>query len=245
MQSSNPAFTKQAVERMTALESKRSMTKSGTMGKTALLMLFVVGAAAANWQLAASQNPMAVTLMWGGSIAALILGFAIVFSKRPNPMLIILYALCEGLLLGGISYVFSQVYSGIVVQAVLLTFTIAVGMFGAYSSGLIKPSAKFRAGVIGATIGIALFYVVILLLSLFGIVLPAVTISGPLAIGIAALIVVVAALNLVLDLDFIDKAEQAELPQDFEWYGAFGLMVTLVWLYISILRLLAVLNNSR
>lgn len=245
METSNPAFSKKAVERMTELTSKRAMTKPGTMGKTLLLLLFVVGAAFANWQLAAASNPFAITLMWGGSITALILSFAIIFARRPNPMLIIIYAMCEGLMLGGISYLLGEVYSGIVVRAILLTFTISLAMFGAYSSGLIKPTARFRAGVIGATIGIALFYLVILVLSLFGIVLPAITIAGPWAIGIAGIIVVVAALNLVLDLDFIDKAVAAELPEDFEWYGAFGLMVTLVWLYISILRLLAVINNSR
>lgn len=215
------------------------------MSKTFLLLAFVIVAGAANWQLAAAQNPLALTLTWVGALVALGLSFAIIFAKRPNLMLIILYAIAEGLVLGGVSYLFNDAYSGIVLRAVLITLAISFAMFGAYSTGLIRPTQKLRAGIIGATLGILIFYVVIMLLGLFGIVIPSLTVAGPWAIGIAGLIVVVAALNLVLDLDFIDQSVKAQAPADFEWYGAFGLMVTLIWLYISILRLLAIINNSR
>lgn len=245
METSNPAFSEAAVKRMTQHVASKTMTKGGAMGKTFLLLAFVIAAAAVNWQLAAAQNPLALSLTWFGMLVALGLSFAIIFAKKPNPMLIILYALTEGLVLGGVSFLLNDAYAGIVVRAILLTLAIAVAMFGVYSSGLIRPTDKFRAGVIGATFGILIFYLVLLVLGVFGVVLPSITYAGPLAIIIAGVIVVVAALNLVLDLDFIDKSIRAEAPADFEWYGAFGLMVTLIWLYISTLRLLAVINNSR
>ena len=246
METSNPAFSEAAVKRMKAsAESHKSMTKSGAMVKTALLLVFVVAAGAINWQLAASQNPLAITLTWVGALAALGLSLAVIFARRPNPVLIILYAIAEGLLLGGVSYIFNEAYSGIVVQAVLLTVAIFAAMFGLYGASVIRPTRKFQAGVLAATFGILIFYLITLILSLFGVQLTSLIVAGPLAIGIAAVIVIVAALNLLLDFGFVDEAVQANMPAEFEWYGAFGLMVTLIWLYVSILRLLAIINNSR
>jgi uncharacterized YccA/Bax inhibitor family protein len=153
------------------------------------------------------------------------------------------YALLEGLALGGISAAFDLRYPGIGIQAVSLTFGTLLVLLLAYSSGLIKVTQKFRLGVVAATGGIALFYVMQMLLGFFGVRFAAINGSGVIGIGFSLIVVAVAALNLVLDFDFIESGVQSGAPKYMEWYGAFGIMVTLVWLYLEILRLLAKMNR--
>jgi uncharacterized YccA/Bax inhibitor family protein len=156
-----------------------------------------------------------------------------------------IYALLEGLFLGGISAIFEAQYPGIVIQAVSLTFGTLFCLLLAYRSGIIKVTENFKLGVAAATGGIALIYLATLVLGLFGVRMPFIHESGLIGIGFSLFVVVIAALNLVLDFDFIESGAKSGAPKYMEWYAAFGLMVTLIWLYIEILRLLAKLRSRR
>jgi uncharacterized YccA/Bax inhibitor family protein len=150
-----------------------------------------------------------------------------------------LYAVLEGLFLGGISALYELKFQGIVIQAVALTFGTLAALLLAYKSRLIKVTENFKLGVVAATGGIALVYLISIGLGFFGIRMPYLHDSGPIGIGISVFIVIVAALNLVLDFDFIEQGAAQGAPKYMEWYAAFGLLVTLIWLYLEILRLLA------
>ena len=154
-----------------------------------------------------------------------------------------LYALAEGLFLGGVSSLFEARFPGIVMQAVLLTFGTLFALLMAYRSGLVRATENFKLGVVAATGGIALVYLATIVLGFFGIGIPYIHESGLVGIGFSLFVVVVAALNLVLDFDFIETGVEQGAPKYMEWYGAFGLMVTRVWLYIEFLRLLAKLQS--
>jgi uncharacterized YccA/Bax inhibitor family protein len=166
-----------------------------------------------------------------------------VFKKEWSPVTAPIYALLEGLALGGLSAVFDLRYPGIIIQAVSLTFGTLFVLLLAYRSGLIQVTQKFRLGVIAATGGIFLFYMMQMLLGLFGIRFVAINGSGFIGIGFSLFVVAIAALNLVLDFDFIEKGVQFGAPKYMEWYGAFGIMVTLVWLYLEILILLSKMRS--
>ena len=154
-------------------------------------------------------------------------------------------SLLQGLFLGGISYIFNQLYDGIVLQAVLLTGSILFSLLFAYKSGLIKATENFKLGVTAATGGIFIVYMISFVMSFFGSGLPILDInnSSLMSIGFSLFVVVIASLNLVLDFDFIEQGAEIGAPKYMEWYGAFGLLVTLIWLYIEILRLLAKLRG--
>jgi uncharacterized YccA/Bax inhibitor family protein len=175
----------------------------------------------------------------GGFVMAMIVSF------KPNtaPITAPIYAVLEGLLLGAISAMYNLQYAGVPVQAVLLTFAVALGVFMLYRLNILKATAGFRRTIVGATVGIMVFYLVNLVLSLFNVNLGYTMSSSPIAIGINVVIAAVAALNLVLNFDDIDQAVRMGAPKKMEWYGAFGLIVTLVWLYLELLRLLARLQG--
>jgi uncharacterized YccA/Bax inhibitor family protein len=154
-----------------------------------------------------------------------------------------IYALLEGLALGGISAVFELRYPGIGIQAVSLTFGTLFVLLLAYSSGWIKVTEKFRLGIVAATGGIAVFYLLQMLLGFFGVHFTMINGSGLIGIGFSLIVVAIASLNLVLDFDFIEQGVKAGAPKYMEWYGAFGIMVTLVWLYLEILRLLSKMRS--
>jgi uncharacterized YccA/Bax inhibitor family protein len=166
-----------------------------------------------------------------------------IFKKEWSPVLAPAYALVEGLFLGALSAFFEARFPGIVIQAVMLTFGTLFALLFAYRSGLIKATENFKLGVAAATGGIFLIYVASFLLGLFGIKVPYIHESGIIGIGFSLFVVVIAALNLVLDFDFIESGVEAGAPKYMEWFGAFGLMVTLVWLYVEFLRLLAKLRD--
>jgi uncharacterized YccA/Bax inhibitor family protein len=178
-----------------------------------------------------------------GLIGGLIFSMVTIFKKTWAPVTAPIYALLEGLVLGGLSAVFDLRYPGIGIQAVSLTFGTLFVLLLAYSSGLIKVTQKFRLGVIAATGGIMVFYLLEMVLGLFGIQFTSINGSGLMGIGFSLIVVAVAALNLVLDFDFIEQGVQAGAPKYMEWYGAFGIMVTLVWLYLEILILLSKLRS--
>ena len=219
-----------------------TMTVEGTVYKTGALLLLVVAAAAVSWRFADDG----VILLPGVGVAFFaLLGLGIATAVRPMwaPVTGPLYAVASGVLLGAISSLYNAQYEGIVGQAVLATMATAGGMLLAYATGLIRATPKFRKVIISATLGIMLLYVVSIVMRLFGASVPLLHDSGPLGIGISLFIVAVAAFNLVLDFDFIERGAQAGADKRMEWYGAFGVMVTLVWLYLEMLRLLGKLRD--
>jgi uncharacterized YccA/Bax inhibitor family protein len=181
--------------------------------------------------------------MLGGLIGGFICAMVTVFKKEWSPVTAPVYALLEGLVLGGVSAMFELRYPGIGIQAVSLTFGTLLVLLLAYRSGLIQVTQKFRLGVVAATGGIAVFYLLEMVLGFFGIQFTSINGSGLIGIGFSLIVVAVAALNLVLDFDFIEQGVQSGAPKYMEWYGAFGIMVTLVWLYLEMLRLLSKLRS--
>lgn len=222
-----------------------AMTLNGTVNKTAVLLLLCVITAAFAWMQVTSTAGVtnAGVYVWGGAIGGLVLALVTTFKKTWAPITAPLYALVEGFFLGAISAMFEQRFPGIVFQAVLLTFGTLFALLFAYRSGLIKATENFKLGVVAATGGIALVYLATIVLSFFGIKIPMIHDNGIIGIGFSLFVVVIAALNLVLDFDFIENGVEQGAPKYMEWYGAFGLMVTLVWLYIEFLRLLSKLQS--
>ncbi len=223
------------------------MTLNGTINKTALLLVLVVLTAAFAWTQAITPTgelaPAASIYLWGGAIGGFVLAMVTIFKKEWAPVSAPLYALVEGFFLGAISAIYNAQFSGIVVQAVLLTFGTLFALLFAYRSGLIKVTEKFRLGVVAATGGILLVYLATIVLGFFGVNIPMIHGNGMIGIGFSLFVVVIASLNLVLDFDFIETGVEKGAPKYMEWYGAFGLMVTLVWLYIEFLRLLSKLQS--
>ena len=187
--------------------------------------------------------PGAMIYLWGGAIGGLVLGLVTSFKKEWSPVTAPLYALVEGFFLGSISAIYNAQFQGIVLQAVMLTFGIMFALLFAYRSGLIKATENFKLGVAAATGGIMLIYLATIVLRLFDINIPYIHESGLIGIGFSLFVVVIASLNLVLDFDFIESGVEAGAPKYMEWFGAFGLMVTLVWLYLELLRLLSKLQS--
>jgi uncharacterized YccA/Bax inhibitor family protein len=224
-----------------------TMTINGTAQKTMFLLLLAMGTACFTWSKtfsAVEANP-AAAMPWafGGAIVGLITALVICFKHTWSPALAPVYALAEGLFLGGVSASFEAQYPGIVIQAVGGTFGTLFGLLLAYMSGLIKATENFKLGIVAATGGIFLVYLISMIGSFFGFPIPYIHSAGPIGIGFSLVVVVIAALNLVLDFDFIEQAADRGAPKYLEWYGAFALMVTLVWLYMEIIRLLSKLRG--
>ena len=239
MKSGNPTLTEktfQEVGQAFSVSEGESMSVTGTVNKTGLLFLILLLGASISW-----YQPSPV-FIWGGLIGGFILAMVTVFKKEWSPVTAPIYAVLEGLMLGGISVMYEQAYNGIVFNAILLTIGTFAAMLIAYRSGLIEVTKRFRMGVVAATGGIALVYFASIILSFFGINISLIHGTGLMGIGFSFIIVGVAALNLVLDFDMIEKGAAANAPKYYEWYTSFGLMVTLVWLYIEILRLLSNFN---
>jgi uncharacterized YccA/Bax inhibitor family protein len=217
------------------------MTLGGTVNKTAMLLALTLITSIYTWgQFAQTRDPAAVQgLMMIGAIGGLIVALVTVFKAHLAPYTAPAYALLEGLFLGGISAMFEARMPGIVVQAVGLTFGTLICLLAAYRSGLIRATENFKLGVVAATGGIFLLYLVNFVMGFFGHSIGFIHESGTIGILFSAFVVVIAALNLVLDFDFIERGAEQGAPKYMEWYGAFGLLVTLIWLYLEILRLLA------
>ena len=220
------------------------MTISGTIQITAFLGLILVAAAALVWsKYNAGFTDLAIMLTGAGAIVGFILALVISFTR--NKYLVPIYSACEGMALGGISASFEASYPGIVTQAVMGTFAALFSMLVLYRTGIIRCTDKFRSVIFITTASICVVYLVNFIGSFFGLHVPAINSSSGLGIGISIFVCAIAALNLIIDFDFIERGAQAMLPKDMEWYGAFGLMVTIVWLYLEILRLLAKVNSRR
>jgi uncharacterized YccA/Bax inhibitor family protein len=225
------------------------MTLPGVVQRTLILLLICAAAAAWMWtrvsgvaQTGGASAPI-TPWIYGGLIGGLLMALVTIFKKTWAPFTTPLYALLEGILLGALSALLELVYPGIVVQAVGLTFAIMLALLGAYTILRIRPSENFKLGVSAATGGIFLLYLTSFVLSFFGVRIPYIHESGLIGIGFSLVVVVIASLNLVLDFDFIEQGVNQGAPKFMEWYGAFALLVTLIWLYLEILNLLSKLRS--
>lgn len=238
----NPILNEHFAENERVL-NEAPMTVNGTLQITAFLGLLVVASAYFVWsKFNAGFTDMAVMLTGIGGIVGFITGLIVAFTRIKY--FIPVYAVSEGLFLGGISATFESSYPGIVIQAVGGTFAALFAMLILYRMNIISCTDKFRSVIFIATASIAVVYIVNFIGSFFGLHVPLLNSASPAGIAVSAIICVIAALNLIIDFDFIERGAQNMLPKDFEWYGAFGLMVTLVWLYLEILRLLAKINRK-
>ncbi len=246
MRTANPALNSKTFKGLEySVDSNNVMTIQGTVNRTGLLLILTLISATWVWNMFfESGNPAAVT-PWTiiGAIGGFVVALVTIFKKEWSAVTSPVYALLEGLFLGGISAIFEARFPGIVMQAVGLTFGTLLCLLFAYKSGLIKATENFKLGIVAATGGIAMIYFVSILLGFFGIQIPLIHESGIIGIGFSMFVVVIAALNLVLDFDFIENGSEMGAPKYMEWYAAFGLMVTLIWLYIEILRLLSKLRS--
>jgi uncharacterized YccA/Bax inhibitor family protein len=247
---SNPAlgsktFQDAATRYGGAIDVANRMTLNGTVNRTGILLICAFATAAYTWRaFMQTHDPADVTgLLMVGVFGGFITALVTIFKQSWAPITAPIYALLEGLFLGGISAFLELRYPGIAVQAVGLTFGTLLTMLVLYSSGLIKVTNKLRIGIIAATGGIALFYLMEIVLGFFGIQFVSINGSGVIGIAFSLFVCAIAALNLVLDFDFIEQGVNAGAPKFMEWYGAFGIMVTLVWLYLEILRLLAKMRS--
>ena len=249
MRASNPVLSRLAeAARDTLSTTARGdvMTRAGTAGKSIVLLALCAFAASFTWNQVASGNTgIVMPALLVGGLGGFIMAMIVSFKPNTAPITAPIYAVLEGLLLGAISAMYNKSYAGIPQQAVLLTFAVALGVFTLYRMNVLRATAGFRRMIMGATIGIAVFYLVNMVLSLFNVNLGYTMSSSPIAIGINVVIAGVAALNLVLNFDDIDQAVAMGAPKKMEWFGAFGLMVTLVWLYLELLRLLSRLQGRR
>lgn len=249
MRTSNPVLTRLTeAARNTGLVRGGDgvMTRAGTAGKAAVLLALVVFAASFTWNEVAKGNYGIIgPAMLVGGIGGFVVALITVFKPTAAPITAPIYAVLEGLLVGAISARINFAYPGIAMQAVGLTFATAAGVFVLYRLNVLRATEGFRRIIVAATMGIALFYLVAMLFSLFGSGFSFLAGSSPLAIGINVVVAAVAALNLVLDFDLIDEGARAGAPKKLEWFAAFGLLVTLIWLYLELLRLLARLQGRR
>jgi len=246
MRTANPALNDKVFQQAGAVGIAHGMTVNGTVNKTGIMLLLLIAGATYTWSEFMAGNVDAMSLwMMVGLIGGMIVAFVTIFKKTWAPVTAPLYAVLEGFALGGISAMLEATYEGIVIQAVALTFGTAGCLLIAYKSGVIKATENFRLGVVAATGGVMLIYLATYILGFFGIAIPYIHENGLIGIGFSLVVVVIAALNLVLDFDFIEKGAEHGAPKYMEWYAAFGLMVTLIWLYIEILRLLSKLNSRK
>jgi uncharacterized YccA/Bax inhibitor family protein len=250
----NPALSEKAFERAEQAEQtagagvvSEPMTLQGTINKSFLLISLTIGGAAFSWHtfMGASHNQsevLSVSIL--GAVVGMVLAFIMIFKQKTSPYLSPFYAVFEGLALGALSAAYEVKMPGVVMNAVGLTFGTFLAMLCAYKSQLIKPTEKFRIGVIAATGGVAILYLVDIVMSVF-FHLPIAFIhnSGPIGIIFSVVVVGIAALNLVLDFNFIEEGVARKAPKYLEWYASFGLLLTLVWLYLEMLRLLGKLRS--
>jgi uncharacterized YccA/Bax inhibitor family protein len=244
MRSGNPALTADTFRGTRAGFGEAAMTIQGTVNKTALCLLILMATASYTWNLGVGDARVPAFTMVG-VLGGLVLAMVTIFKKEWAGTTTPMYAALEGLALGGISATFEARYPGLVSQAVFLTFGTLAALLLAYRSGMIKATENFKLGIFAATGGIAVVYLINFVMGFFGSGIPLIHSSGTVGIVFSLIVVGVAALNLVLDFDFIEQGAARGAPKYMEWYGAFGLLVTLVWLYLEILRLLSKLQERR
>ena len=241
LRSGNPALNKNTFKNFTDTSISNQMTIDGTVNKTMLSLIVLFISAYYSW------NSFNQSLIVIGSVGGFITALITIFKKHLAMYTVPVYAVFKGLMLGSLSYIFESSYPGIVNQAVFLTFGIMGALLFAYKTKIINPTENFKLGIFAATGGIAIIYIINFIMSFWGggISVMSPNNSSMFSIGFSFFVVIIASLNLVLDFDFIEEAAEAKVPKYMEWYAAFGLLITLIWLYIEILRLLAKLQNRR
>ena len=244
---SNPALNKKAFMNFETTSTEGVMTLSGTINKTFLSFLLLLLGAVYTWSKFSQVEDFSLLVPYlaGGGIGGFILSLVTIFKKEWSPYTVPVYSVLEGLFIGGLSLVIDLQFQeqGLIMKAVVLTFGTFFAMLFLYRSGIIKVTRKFVMGVVAATGGIFIVYMISWVMGMFGLHTGLLYGNSLASIGISLFVVAIAALNLVLDFDFIDRGSQAGVPKYMEWYGAFGLMVTLIWLYIEILRLLTKISS--
>jgi uncharacterized YccA/Bax inhibitor family protein len=251
--SGNPSLTEKIYNKSLLDKSNTDvMTVRGSIQKFGMLLLLVFAAAGYTWKLYfAGAVPTMMTWFWVGLIGGLVCVIAISFKPSLSKYLAPAYALLEGLVLGGLSAIindqFKAKYPNIVLQAVVLTFGVAFGMFLLYNFRIIRPTAKFKAIMYSSIMGIAIFYLVWVVLGFFGVQMSFMNWgdNSALGIGINLFVVAIASFSLIMNFEQIEVGQQMGAPRYMEWYSAFGLLVTLVWLYIEILKLLSRFSSNR
>lgn len=240
--SGNPALSEKTFQRGIEWQQADAMTEKGTLNKFGLMLILLLATAGLTWK-AAAEGTNVMPWAMGAAIVGLITAIVLIFKKQWGSILAPIYALAEGVFLGGISayynYALEKIAPNIVSQAVALTFGVVIAMFALYRFGIIKATQKFKVIVITATAGIAIFYMLAMVLRLFNVDMPLIHESTTMGIVFSLVVVGIAAMNLILDFDMIEQGAKQGAPKYMEWYGAFGLMVTIVWLYLEILRLLS------
>lgn len=238
-ESGNPALSEKAIDRVTSLESTSTATIGGTTAKILFMLITTLIGGAFGWQAMANATGATWLIIAGMSIVAFVLAIVTSFKPQLAAYTGTLYALAQGYVLGAISQTYNASLDGIVVQAIGLTGAIFFVSLWAFSLGLIKVTQKFRTGVILATLGVMVYYLVAFVMGLFDGTAPLIFDTGTWGIVFSVVIIFIATLNLILDYDFIQTLVQRGAPKKLEWYAAFGLIVTLLWLYVEALRLLA------
>ncbi|RPF78029.1 MAG: Bax inhibitor-1/YccA family protein [Verrucomicrobia bacterium TMED71] len=243
MRTSNPALNDKVFD--LGRSTGNVMTINGTVNRTGILLCLLMFTAIFSWDRAYSAVDPGELYPWliGSGIAGFVVALITVFKKTAAPITAPIYAAIEGILLGILSAFYEMQFPGLVFQAILLTFGTLFALLMAYRSGVIKATENFKLGVFAATGGIGLIYLTTFILSFFGLSIPYIHGSGTIGILFSLFVVVIAALNLVLDFDFIERGAERGAPKYMEWYAAFGLLVTLIWLYIEMLRLLSKLRS--
>ena len=234
MRTANPALNQKTFQQFHVANSSVTMTLEGTVLKTGILLLLAAAAAAFSWSQLADGAPLALPFLMGSLIGGFVFALVTIFKPSWSPVTAPLYAIVEGVFLGAFSLMFNGLYPGIVFQAVVLTFGTLFALLVAYRSGLIRATENFKLGVCAATGSVCMIYLMSFVLGWFGVGIPYLHEAGLVGIGCSLVVVVIAALNLVLDFDFIEKGVESGAPKYMEWYGAFSLIVTLVWMYLEI-----------
>ena len=244
--SGNPTLSEKAFQSVVVTDYTNTMTFRGTINKFGFMLLMLLGTAFYSWKEFAEGGNVA-PLLYGGLFGGLVVALVITFKKEWSPYLSPLYALLEGLCLGAISSMYNSAFAAkapnLVINAVGLTFGTAIAMYFLYSFKIIKATERFKSVVFGATAGIAVFYLITMVVGFFGVNIAFLHEGSPLGIIFSLFVVVIASLNLIMDFDRIEQCAIAGAPKYMEWYCGFGLMVTIVWLYLEILRLLSKLSS--
>lgn len=240
--SSNPVLGDKVLDRDYVIVNEGNMTVSGAINKTLIFLAILMASASFGYSMMLNGS-FPLGAMYAGIFIAVGLAFFAYFKPEYIMYIGSAYCIVEGAVVGGLSAFYSILYPGIILQALVLTVAVLAGMLFLYKAKIIKVTEKFKSIIIMATAGIAIFYLIALILGMFGISIPLLHSNGPMGIGFSLFVTALAAMNLLLDFDFIEKGASRGLPKHMEWYGAFGLIITLVWLYLEILRLLSKLRD--
>ena len=244
IRSSNPAFRNGVLGRAGTIAGEGVMSLAGTIGKTFILLALVIASAIYTWTQVATRPGQIGFLITVGAIGGLVVALLTVFKPRFAPVTAPLYAVLEGLALGGISTIYNAQYRGLPVQAVMLTFAVFLTMLALYRFRVIRATERFRSVLLAAGMGLLLFYVANMIMGFFGMNMPLINSASPMGIGFSVVAAGIAAFFLILDFDLVEEGLAKGAPKHMEWYAGFSLLVTLVWLYLELIRLLGKLRRE-